>query len=833
MDFIDNPPQEKVLSNHFGEQYLFSINGDLFTNNSARTTYQSIFNENLWNEETYHIIAGTDSGLLIEYIVEHGIPDNSCYLFIELPQYIEMIRPQLDEQWQEKLKFCTPQEWANDFDKNASTGYFYNDKVLLHYSAAVCLGHNELYHQMRLSVDYVFKNKQYENTVAFGNHDFIKAQLLNVVHNRNSSQLLSGAFEGKTCVILGGGPSLDIHLEWVSNNKDNLIIIAVSRISKKLQDYGLVPHIVCAIDPQQVSFEVSREIFNYPKEVLFLNGYHVIPQLVSQWGGKSVYYGDRVPWESKLNAKKHFHEGPTVVNAALIAAVDMGFKQILLTGTDLAYGNDGKTHATGSFEANREIEISRDSQWLETYSGDMAETIVPLILTGKYLSKHASYAKEHGCNVYNLSPNALKIDHIEYRAAESFKLIKLDEYTASAIERLVPDSSLASQKASMAVLTKEFTTVKKDLAQIKALANEAIIATHKAFSLKSSEKQKANNRLKIEKVERKLSNKYSYLNTILKTLAFKGFAKILMGGPAKDLDEQALSDRNVTYYRSYELAVKLMMKLMEPAAHRLALYSNTCSQKPDIKRLCDYWIYNRESGCGAVFKSQQEAVGTVFTEAECVLFDEIVEKQKVYQEDIDSTYRQLTFTLDGVVNKIRQLFRNKDKLGLEKVIVFLQISKEEEQLVNEHVALATGYFNILNENFEIAYEYLQSVSSSLSNNEDIEQLIYLMIRLEKFDEAEDRLAVLCNSSTRLKRTYGQVLAKNGKTDQAIEAYSSYLETFNTQSSVWCELAQLFITCGVIESAKMAYEFVLSIEPNHEIAKRSIEQINDHLTSQSS
>jgi len=832
MDVIDNPPQEKVLSNQYGEQYLFSINGDLFSKNSASMTYQSIFNENLWNEETYHIIAGTDSGLLIEYIVNHGIPDNSCYLFIELPEYIEMIRPQLDEQWQDKLKFCTPQEWAVDFDKNYSAAYFYNDNVLLHYSAAVCLGRNERYHRMRLSVDYVFKNKQYENNVAFGNRDFINAQLLNVVHNNNSSQLLSGAFEGKTCVILGGGPSLDTHLEWVSNNKENLIIIAVSRISKKLQGYGLVPHIVCAIDPQQISFDVSKEMYNYPKEVLLLNGYHVIPKLVSQWGGKSVYYGDRLPWESELNAKKHFHEGPTVVNAALIAAVDMGFKQILLTGTDLAYGNDGKTHATGSFEASREIEISRDSQWLETYSGDMAETIVPLILTGKYLSKHAKYAEENGSCVYNLSPNALKIDHIQYREAESFELEKLDEITATAIDRLVPENTLETTKIAVTALTKEFVSVKKDLAQIKALANEAIVATHKAFSSSSSEKQKANNCLKIDKVERKLTKKYAYLNTILKTLAFKGFAKILMGGAAKDLDEQALSARNITYYRSYELAVKLMSDLLEPASQRLALLSHSCTNKPDIAKLCDYWIENQESGCGTIYKSQQEINGIVFNEDDTLLFSVIVEKQKAYQKGIDHAYSQITFTLDGVAIKIRQQFRNKDAMGLGKIIEFLQASGKEEQSVKDHVALAVGYLNILKESFDVAYESLLSVSSSFISTEDAEQLVYLMVRLEKFEEAEERLAILCDSSTRLKRTYGQVLAQNGKNEQAIEAYSSFLETFNTQSSAWCELAQLFITCGVIESAKMAYEFVLSIEPNHEIAKRSIAQINDHLASQS-
>jgi len=823
-----------IMHNEFGEEFIGAINGDTFSKTQSTLIFDSLLTQALWQENSYHIIVGTDSGLLIEYIVNRGIAKNSCYLFIELPQYIEMIRPQLNEEWKQVLKFCTPDEWNSGFDQDNSASYFYNDNVFVHYSAAVTIGNNVDYQQLKTSIDFMFKNKCYENSAGLGNREFIACQLNNVSHNSQSVSLLDNAFDGKTCVILGGGPSLDNDLDWVAKHKDDLIIIAVSRISKKLQNYGLIPHFVCAIDPQQVSYDVSKEIENYPADVILLNGYHVIPKLLSQWSGKKLYIGDCLPWKSNFNSPTHFHEGPTVVNAALIAAVNMGFKQILLSGTDLCYGSDGKTHASGSFEATRQLQLSRDSHWMETYDGTLAETIVPLILTGKYLSKHALYAKEHDCDVINLSKHALKLESITYKATEDVVITPFNESSSNVLSRLVPHFNLSKMQAHIKSLENEFQAVKQDLTQIGLLSSEAIELTKKGFNSKLSSDREMLSRRKIEKIETKITSKYGYLNHLLKTLAFRAFAKILVGGSAKTLDDVALAQRNVIYYEAYISGVSMMRELMEPAQVRLAIYSEAyLSHTPNVKTLWTYWKNQQEFGCGATFIKHRADLVNTFNEEDIFLLENINIANVDYQCDRNREQLKVTFNFNGVADKIRKLFTNNDVIALNKFVEQIRQENQDEQQRMDHIALAMGYICILKEDFSSAANELKQVSEKVINKSDQEQLVNLLIKLNQIDQAQSLLAILSEEVPRLLRVYGQVLAHNELYDLAVDTYSRYLDTFNSDLDAWIEIGNIFISLNIIESALMAFEFVLSIEPTHEQAKQSVVEIKQFMANKSS
>jgi len=163
----------------------------------------------------------------------------------------------------------------------------------------------------------------------------------------------------------------------------------------------------------------------------------------------------------------------------------------------------------------------------------------------------------------------------------------------------------------------------------------------------------------------------------------------------------------------------------------------------------------------------------------------------------------------------------------------LNESKKEKIAVQSHKFLANGYINLLKDEPEKALTNLLQVTSDILIQQDIDQKISLMILLEKFDQVENTLANMCEKPSPQMRLYGQILAHNKKNNLAIDVYSRYLEVFNSDLSAWCELAELFVQCNVIESAKMAYEFVLSIEPTHEQATSSLEKVNQHLAAQSS
>lgn len=805
---------EPVLSNEFGNQFLYSINGDTFAHQSATDHFNEILTERFWAEESYHVVAGTDSGLLIEHIVNGGVPKNSVYLFVECDEYIDLIRPDLNEEWQQVLKFCTPEEWEAGYDHETAAAYFYNDKVTLHYSSAVRHGRSDLYHQLKLRLDFIYKNKVYENSAGLGNRDFIACQLNNVAHNINSSQLLKGAFEGRPCVILGGGPSLDEHLPWVIENQDNLVIIAVARISRRLQDVGLIPDIVIALDPQQISFDVSKEIYNFPPEVLLLNSYHVIPKLASQWQGKSAYFGNRVPWESKLNAPKHFQEGPTVVNAALIAAVDLGCKEVYLTGADMCYGPNGATHATSSFESEREIDIGRDSQWLETYAGHKAETIIPLILTANYLSKHAKYANENDVTVYNLSRNALKLDFIEHKEINSISLISSQETTKEIIGKLIPSISADGIRRELNELNKEFEKVKKDLSSVELLAKEAIIATNKAYAAKSTEKQAQANKQKIEKSDRKIKQHFSYLDKLLKTLAFRDFAKILMGGKASTLSDHELAKRNITYYQAYINGVDEFRKMLVPAQKRLTIISKSYSKSIKIEEVCDYFCQQQEFGIGKVISNIR---GDELDAETKLTLDTLSESQSEYQNQITQFYGQINHGLYGVADKIRRLTKEKDQAGLIAVINFLDKSQHDADKVSYLTKLAKAFNELLGGNNHCAIDLFSQIDEADLAQWDKEQFVDALVACEEYSKAMSLLESLVANNLGLNRLYGQLLVHHKNYEPAVDAYSSYLEVFKQDIDAWIELGSVFIEIAAFESALMAYDFILSLDSNNQLA----------------
>lgn len=810
---------EPILSNEFGNQFLYSVNGNTFANQSAQEHYTSILSEVFWEENSYHVVAGTDSGLLIEHVVNGGIPKNSVYLFIECPEYIEMVRPQLNEEWQQVLKFCTPEEWEKGYDNNCAASYFYNDKVFLHYSSAIRNKTSDLYYQLKLRLDFIYKNKIYENSAGLGNKDFIECQLNNVAHNINSSQLLNDAFKNKPCVILGGGPSLDEHLPWVIENQDRLVVIAVSRISRRLQEVGLVPDIVIALDPQEISFEVSKELYNYPSEVLLLNSYHVIPKLLSQWKGRSAYFGERVPWESKLNANKHFHEGPTVVNAALIAAVGLGCSQVYLTGADMCYASTGATHANGSFESQREIDIARDSQWLETYAGYKAETIIPLVLTANYLSKHAKYATENHVEVYNLSKNALKLEYIEYKSTDEIALGEKNVAAKEIIAELIPTTTANLMRQNLNLLVREFSKVKKDLSEIEILAKEAIRATEKAFSIKSSEKIKHNNRRIIEKCERKIQSKYSYLDKVIKTIAFKDFAKILLGGDAINLNDAELAERNKIYYQGYIKGVEQFKTLLIPASERLMILKDSYNRTSNFDSLLAYLSGREELNLLSVLLFQRS--NEIDTESIRILSE--FNDDEAFNR-IDDYYAQMYHGLDRVQDKGRNLFKQHDNFALEKLIAFMDQSRSLPQEISDHKNYLTALYALNNNDFKAAIIAFSNILELELSDWDKEQLLNAFLNTEDFLKASEMLEDLTTRSFALYKVHAQVLLKLGKPSSAIEKYTQYLEVFQQDTEAWCQLGNAFIDMGIIESAIMAYEFVLTIEPDHVLAIKTVDKL---------
>ncbi|HHS83863.1 MAG TPA: hypothetical protein ENK38_02930, partial [Gammaproteobacteria bacterium] len=64
--------QKNFLTNQFGDEYLYEVNQHSFNQIGAAALFRKTFADTLSAADTFYIVAGTDSGLLVKYIAETG-----------------------------------------------------------------------------------------------------------------------------------------------------------------------------------------------------------------------------------------------------------------------------------------------------------------------------------------------------------------------------------------------------------------------------------------------------------------------------------------------------------------------------------------------------------------------------------------------------------------------------------------------------------------------------------------------------------------------------------------------------------------------------------------
>ncbi|MFK7776839.1 MAG: DUF115 domain-containing protein, partial [Gimesia sp.] len=478
MALAQNLSSEAFLTNKYGDRYLYSINRSVFNHSGSQSVYHSQFPEILGKEDFLYIVIGTDSGLLLKYIKTKTIPDGSRVLCIELPEILLRLKNEgLLKNLDERITCISLAEFAQvEADSSFKmTEYFTLGNIDLLMSLAVSDAFTPEYRELSWDVQQMLDQKNWAISSTLGSEAFIKTQLMNVAENRFSAACFNNIFAGKAAVLLGGGPSLDKFLPWLQNNREKVVVLAVSRISRRLLEVGLSPDFVFSVDPQKISFEVSKEMLQFDKGTVFIHCYHVSPHLLSQWQGHSFYSGALFPWKTDLNIAANFpHPGPTVTNTAFATAVEMGFSQIILAGVDLCFDSTGNSHAKGSCERTAGPQFSQQQYWVKTNCGDDAVTTHAMGHAVSVFGIQAELALERGCKTYNFSLDAAEIPNVEYSSVDDLKIGALGSGVLEKVLKNLSEETQVLRISHYKVVIAELLRVKTKFQQIKNLVNDAL-----------------------------------------------------------------------------------------------------------------------------------------------------------------------------------------------------------------------------------------------------------------------------------------------------------------------------------------------------------------------
>ncbi|MFG7353204.1 6-hydroxymethylpterin diphosphokinase MptE-like protein [Shewanella oncorhynchi] len=799
----------------FNEYYLPSINRHTFENLDSKTIYNNKFKKAFSIKDKLNIIIGMDSGLLASYALEQEIALGSKFIFIELDEVLPLLIIDIPSAKQKNFKIVNETDFLEQLEQEDIKIYLAKGEYEIYASLGVTSQHLEAYNSLFSRIENKVQDEYFNHRVLFTQKIFFQTQLENIPDNHTPAKLLRNKFEGKTCLVVAGGPSLDEHIDWIIKNSDNLFIIAVSRIAGKLAKHSISVDIITCVDPQEFSFDVSREIFALSENTLLVNSYHVSPKVLSQWQGQSIYLGQRYPWSGKKDHDNIITVGPTVTNSSIRLAVEMGFKKILLSGVDYCYSRSGYTHANGTVEANLGPNLGHNNKWVETYAGYQAETPIQLVHAMESLASEAK--KYPNVDFINLSKNAAKIEGISHISTKNIILDELGSKIISCLEKC----DTQNKKIDLEQTLDECKKAKDDLTKLLKLTKKAL-ALSKKLNLNSLNSDVILD--EVNKIEKSINSKYPELTRLIKTYGYLEFSKFLTTRETENWTQSHINKMTINYYDAFNTTchniLKLVIKSYKKIVFRI-LEIDSSSLAP----LAPVWLENHQPG--RVFLWCKNHKVSLSDSHENFIFSQLKDK---FEEDITQVRKAYIDTLnkasgmERVYKKIMGLNSNENSYGLSLTVqnLFPLIESDNEAKRLYHLALS---FQLsLEQQPQQALDALLALPEELCTEMELKHIILLALKLSNLELATATLVKILAYSDEYMPQYAHILKLQGKIQDSVNVYLDYLEKYPSDTQTWIKLGLFMFEINQIEASHTAFSNAINADPDNQVARDYLSEL---------
>ncbi len=808
------------LTNNFGDRSLYEVNRNVFDQVGAEAVFYKHFGKSLLRENHFYLLAGTDSGLLLRHLLKRGLPEGSRYIFVELPLVLAALRQEgLLEDLPERIAVVEVQELPEQARAFQFQNYVYLEAAELRESLAAIDGNLASYRELsELSMSWM-KKEAFKISANIGIASFMVRQLENLAENRLPAVMLKDSFQGKTAVLLAGGPSLDETLPWVKANRDRLVILAVSRISRQLLTEELFPHFVVSVDPQDISFEVSREMLHLYEHSIFVHSFHVSPQLLGQWRGRSLYLGPLYPWVTPLNRNNLEISGPTVTNSGLTLALELGCTQVVLAGVDLCFNKHGFTHASGSNESQAGPILRAATLQVETNAGGMAYTNSGFYSAIDALNNQAANARARGCRVINPAPGAARITSVEHMALEMIEIAPLAEIPLATALNRISDEDSQSRTEHCQTALRELSRAEKNLKKLLLLAKDAIVCNDGLFGRKGK-KADFKYKLQMDTIEKKINTDLADFAPCVKQFGIRGLLKTTRADRDKEWTNAEIEKAGRIYYEAYRDSAKALIGLIQKAALRLRARLEEEKPNPDLSLIVAQWRQDRQPGRFLVWKGRHlTSAGDIpagFSGHEELLeaeFSQQMRDTETSQWKRINASRQVTWAR----SKALVLFQRNDCDGLRLLMESLARHPDRER-ATALAFLVQGYLAELEKKPEQALDAYQSLIGETftpPTEDALRRITSICLGQNNMEMALQALDCLAKAAVSYKPQYADLLRLTGKLQEAADVFTDYLEIVPADLVVLLKLGKLYRIMGHENIAQQVFQMVLAQEPENQ------------------
>jgi len=560
-----------INARHFGTQRNDADSStETFSKSHAQAVLAEQFGERLHQEDRLYIIVGSDSGQLLRYIHEHApLPRGSRWLIIEPDDIRQTLRlnPMVDAYCDDFVQLVGFDEWQEQAALLQLPAYFRIDGVRLERSLGALDGTDPQYIEITAELDAHLTAERFRTTAELNLAPFIEPNILSAANFHGGIDRFDKLFAGRRAVIIAGGPSLDEQVDWLMEHRDALFVIAVSRVSGRLQDVGITPDIVVTVDPFPISLTVSRQMFDFPEQTVLMASSHPFPGITNRWPHSLFCTGPLVPWEDKTVNDRYAlpSGGPTVTHMAAQLTVHMGFDEVVFCGLDLCHTSDGRTHAAGSSEAAAGPIMDFSALPVTTNDGDWAWT-TPDYFAG--IQAMAAIAEQsHSVRFINPSAKAAAIDGVELVPLDSIAVPET-AFDRAPLDRIRRETDHDARKKHLDALAESLETIEGDLQKVANLAQLGLESNQAYFNLTHPARQKRHKR-RMEAIDRLFEGRFRRTARLAQQAAKRAILRTALPHDFFALDRHQAEKLASQYYDAIREEARRLITTLELARERV------------------------------------------------------------------------------------------------------------------------------------------------------------------------------------------------------------------------------------------------------------------------
>ncbi|MBF0138463.1 MAG: DUF115 domain-containing protein [Magnetococcales bacterium] len=811
-------PFGPFLINRFGEHYLPSVNQEVFSLVGSENFYRKHFEETLEKEDHFYVICGTDSGLLVKYILKKGVPGGTRFLFVDFPEILEQLtREKILPELPESIRLTTPEKLLDTAMEMSISDYLYLGALELVKSLAAMDAVHQPYLEMADTVNNQITQTRQKVTMETGSKVFTMRMMENLPENRYPAILLKNCFPGKSAVLMAGGPSLLENLPWVVANRERLVVLAVTRLAGLLHREGIVPDVLFSIDPHDIHFHASKEMLKYfGPRTLFVHMNHAHPGLVGQWRGRHAFMWHLFPWKTNLNVPNLFFTGITVSHQALGVAIEMGFSDIILLGFDLCFNKEGYTHFKGSLEAAMGPFAEQTQYMVETNGGWQAETRRDFFASIPSLGALAEGAQARNCRISNPSPASAKIPFVQHLPLTQITPVPLERPPYETLSGCLPEDTRENREKHDRLVLTELDRVRNIVNQIKKLTIEALECNDRLFS----KKQKANGykfKLRMDAIEQTLDGELGEVSLLVRRWNLPEFLKMIRPNKDKEWTDADIEKAGRRYYEIYRDAAVLVMKWIDATRQRVRSRLDEERNLPDFRNLIRQWEQDKQYGRLMICLERHGLDLEHPPQAKLVpKFQKMAAAwQEQFQQE-NNAYRVFARNLVNpfaVRTKAQAIFRLQ---SVERLRIFRDaVAQSDMAYKDEFVLLMDGYLGELEETMETSIAAYKKIKLDFLLEESMSRIASWHLRRQDFMAARDALHDLADSFPPRKPQYAQILALMGDLPQAASQYEAYLAQTRHDYVTMLKLARIYVSMNNTQAARQLVDDILAEDPDNQ------------------